>query len=88
MHQNLQSGSHLFPFFSRENTTEACYKHNVEIIVLKAANNTLLLYEEIKDSFTNKQIPCPDPAKDICLAMNGTMSWMKVRFLYAQPYRH
>lgn len=78
----------VFFFVSRETTLGDCYRHHVEINVLKEANNTLLLYEEIKDSSLSIQIPCPDPARNICLTMNGTMSWMKVRFLRPQPRRH
>lgn len=67
--------------FSREHTSEGCYRHHVEISVLQAANNQSLLYDPIQTSFVNKLIPCPTPVKNICVAMNGTVSWMKVRLL-------
>lgn len=84
LQMNPLYNTHDFSTFSssRENTSDGCYKHHIEIEVLTAANDKSLLDIEIKNADPKKRIVCPDPVSNICLKMNGTMSWMKVRFYY------
>lgn len=60
-------------------SSEVCYEHRVKIEVFKAENDTALLYGDIKNSNSDKWIPCPDPVKTVCSDMKGSITFRKVR---------
>ncbi|XP_032385382.1 interleukin-1 receptor-like 1 [Etheostoma spectabile] len=54
-----------------------CYKYDVEVNVVKPSQMKDLLYGEIKNSDTNKRIPCPNPVKKTCQKLKGKFTWKK-----------
>ncbi|XP_068458202.1 interleukin-1 receptor-like 1 [Clinocottus analis] len=56
-----------------------CYEYYLNVTVFKA-NRTYfskVLFLEIKNSDENKHIPCPDPIRNICTALDGSFTWSK-----------
>ncbi|XP_053295658.1 interleukin-1 receptor-like 1 isoform X1 [Pleuronectes platessa] len=56
-----------------------CNNYIVEVKVFEASEreNHKLLYGEIKDSDQNKNVECPDRAKETCIKFGGNYTWYK-----------
>ncbi|KAF1382876.1 hypothetical protein PFLUV_G00148370 [Perca fluviatilis] len=73
----LPENSGNYTAWETDPSSGKCYKYDVEVNVVKSSYMKNLLYGEIKNSDTNKMIPCPDPVKKTCQRLKGKFRWNK-----------